>query len=282
MTHSLNSLELVEKLEAEIILKVRQLKSEGVDIHLAAIVVGEDDHFVELKQRRGRPLGIETSIYRLPASSLPEDVISVIGFLNVDQAVHGILVQLPLPKSFTTEQTDQIINAIAPAKDVDGLSAGRDKQPAKSLSDLVRATHLRHRFLPTTAWAMLSLADHNQIDLHNAVIVGNGRLVGQALHQLLEQLKIKHQVVDLNTPDLATIIAQADVILAGTDTDKPIFNRTTVKKDAQIIAAGQEIDHLDLENWATSLTPTKGGVGPLTITHLFNQTVIAASTAHGR
>lgn len=275
---SLSSHELVEVVDAETARQARALRERGIDPHLAAIVVGPDDRFAELKQRHGRAVGVETSIYRLPLSATVEDIAGVIGFLNVDPSVHGILIQLPLP--LKSDATDQLIAAIAPTKDVDGLGTGRDDKPAQTLADLVRDTHHRGHFLPTTAWAMLALADHFKLDLTNALVVGQGRLVGQPLDQLLDQLKIKHQNVDLQTKSRDKIIAVADVILAGTDTEQPIFNRTTVKKDVAIIAASTEIDHDDLETWASALSPARGGVGPLTIALLHQQTVIAAAHAH--
>lgn len=259
MCQNLTSTELVDLIEVSVAQQARELHGRNIDPHLAAIVVGTDSRFVELKQRRGHTLGVETSIYRLPATSQIADITSIIGFLNVDPSVHGILIQLPLP-DFTTEQIDQIINTIAPEKDVDGLRADSP-------------------FQPTTAQAMLQLAEHYKIDLTDCVIVGRGRLVGSPLHRLLDKQKIAHQVVDLNTKDGAKVIAQAKVILSGTDTLKPIFDRTTVRKDVAIIAAGNEIDHDDLDNWASALTPARGGVGPLTITLLLQQTVTAAK--HG-
>lgn len=275
---SLNSEAITAETNNNTARRARQLRNQGIDPHLAAIVVGRDDHYVELKQRRGREVGVETSIYRLPEDTKLDDLLGVIGFLNVDDNVHGILVQLPVP--YSDKEVEQIINAINPAKDVDGLGTGRIKIKSPQLTELVQTTHQRGGFLPTTAWSMLKLAEKYDLKFDQCLVVGQGRLVGQSLDYILDLLNVEHQVVDLQTKQLAEQIARAKLIFAGTDCEQPIFNRTTVKKDATIIAAGNEIDHDDLANWASALSPSRQGVGPLTIALLHEQTVIAAERAH--
>lgn len=266
---------MVDRLEKEIATKARELIAKDIQPHLAAVVVGDDDRFAMLKQRRGHVLGIETSIYRLPSSSLASDVTAVIDFLNIDPSVHGILIQLPLP--FKTDEIDQILNTIRPDKDVDGLAQGWAPRLSPTLSDLVTATHGRGQYLPTTAWAMVELALEHKIELKDLLIVGRGRLVGQPLDQLLTQLKIDHSVTDATDKKSAEHIKKAAVILSGTDSPKPIFNRRNVAKDVTIIAAGNEINHESLDGWAKAVTPERGGVGPLTITLLLRQVIVAAS-----
>lgn len=277
----LNSHDLVHETDNQTVARARALRQEDVVPHLGVVLIGEATPFVRLKQRRGHELGVEVSTYRLPDSVSVAEASAVISFLAVDPAVHGILLQLPLTASWQNHDIDALIDAIPADKDVDGLKNGRpDKLSADNIEAAAQEAHAAGTFLPTTAWSMLSLCHCYHLPLDETVVVGKGRLVGQPLHLLLKMMDQPHKWVDLQSVDREAAISRAGLILAGTDSVKPIFTDANVKAGVAICAAGQEIDHEALRDYAAFLSPERGGVGPLTVSYLMQQTVIAAERQH--
>lgn len=285
-TIQLTSEDLVKQIDDDTVKVARQLIKKGIHPHLAVVLVGEKPKtiFTELKRKRALSLGIVMSVYHVPPRAKLSDLLELIEFLNKDQEIHGIIVQLPLPAKFKLNQIKQVLQAVKADKDVDGLGKGKfTKGEYTSLAKLEAAAKKDKKFLPTTAWSIIKLGQAYTVPLKSTksiVVVGKGMLVGQPLHQMLKQLKIRHQLVDDHSKSLERAIFGADVILAGTSATKPFLDERLVREEASIIAAGQEIDHRTLDGFVKALTPKKGGVGPLTISLLLNNLVTTCKNKH--
>jgi len=275
-TIHITSHNLVEQLDLATVKQARALRAEGVDPHLAVVAVGDTalSPYVRAKQRRGHELGVEVSIYQLPITVNYSDLESVINFINDDPEVSGAIVQLPLPSTITGEQRNRVLTLLAVAKDVDALSGGCSIASGPSIEQLIKHATAKKRFVPTTAAAMLLLAAQESLDLSKSVVVvGKGALVGKPLHALLQAMKVPHSWVDKTTADYLAVIKSADVIFAGTDTDKPFLTKKTVKSGVAILAAGNEIDHESVDGWAARVSAKVGCVGPLTVSLLLSNVV---------
>lgn len=280
-TQIITSDTLVKELDDQTVLLARNLLSKQITPHLAVVAVGDtvDSPFIRYKKSRGRSLGIVVSVYTLPETASVGEVEKVIKFLNQDPEIAGIIVQLPLPKQFDKKQVDFILNAIDASKDVDGLGKGKIIAKAKDIIAMQDVAILKGGYLPTTAHAMLLLANEYKLNLNDGLLViGKGRLVGNPLIELLSMLSIKCQQVDKESKELNNAIFSAKVIMAGTNTVDPFLDESFVQERAYVIAAGNEIDHKSLDGYAEAITPKKGGVGPLTISLLFINTVRACLT----
>jgi len=218
------------------------------------------DLYVRLKKAYGADIDIEVDIYA-PADA---ELLKQIETLNQDETVHGIIIQLPLKNPDLTEQA---INAVVPAKDVDGLGAGSTFTPATAMSiDWLLAGY------------NIGLADKK------IAIVGNGRLVGAPLSKLWKSSGLDVTVYDDQTQDLDEKIKLADVIVTATGIPGLIKN-SMIRQNAIIVDAGTasedgkivgdvSIDVRDRKD--LTITPIKGGVGPLTVTALFDNVILAA------
>lgn len=245
--------------------QVRALRqTHDVIPRLAIIRTNPDpvvDSYMKLKTSYGRDILVEVDVHTIDQS----EAVSTIAQLNNDSAVHGIIVQIPLPDP---AQTDEILNAVAPEKDVDGLG--------------------RHAtFDPATPMAINWLLAGYNIDLRNkkVVLIGRGRLVGAPLERVWKTGGIIPVVADRKTADLASITKDADVIV--TATGKPgLLTAAMVSAKAVIVDAGVATDTNGLVGDVAvdvrqlpdiTITPEKGGVGPLTVCALFENVIHAAS-----
>lgn len=244
--------------------QVRGLRqAQGVVPKLAIVVT--IDHpaistYVRMKQRYGDDITAETELHRVEQ---PE-VAGLIMRLNADPTVHGIIVQLPLADPL---QTDELVNMVAPGKDVDALGKDATLDPATPLAIL---------------WL---LAGYN-IDLKgkDIVLVGRGKLVGAPLERMLLASGLNVRVADRKTPDLGEFLAEADIIV--TATGRPgLITSDMIKRGAVVVDAGvageqgKTVGDLAADVYERddlTITPTKGGVGPLTICALFDNVIRAA------
>lgn len=236
-------------------------------------IVQVNDHpvintYVRLKQTYGRDIGAMVQVHRPPQ----RQVRSLLARLNKDQAIDGIIVQLPLPEPATTEE---IVNQVAPSKDVDGLGTAASYRPA-------------------TPMAILWLLDAYHIDLPSkkVLLIGRGKLVGAPLENILRQSGVQVQVADRSTTDLAQLTLAADVIITATGSPSILF-ADMIKSGAVVVDAGVASEEGktvgDLapdvyQRHDLTLTPPKGGVGPLTVCALFDNVIQAWSSqnAHRR
>lgn len=260
----LNGLELASYIMERQLKQVRALRlSWRVIPRLAIVRTGNSpviDLYVRLKKAYGADIDIEVDIYTPSDAELIEQIET----LNKDEAVHGIIIQLPLENPDLTEQA---INAVAPDKDVDGLGVGSTFTPATAMSiDWLLAGY------------NIGLADKK------IAIVGNGRLVGAPLSKLWKSSNLDVTVYDDQTQDLDEKIKLADVIVTATGVPGLIRN-SMIRQNAIIVDAGTasedgkivgdvSIDVRDRKD--LTITPIKGGVGPLTVTALFDNVILAA------
>lgn len=244
--------------------EVRSLRQAAhVQPKLAIVVTVEHpaiEVYMRMKQRYGADILVDVEIHRVGQVEVP----ALIARLNVDPSVHGIIVQLPLAKP---DQTEAIVNLVAPEKDVDALGSGAQLDPATPLAIL---------------WL---LAGYN-IDLRGKriVLVGRGKLVGAPLERMLRASDYEVAVVESGTPDVRAVVAEGDVIITATG-QPGLITADMLKPGAVVVDAGvageQGKTVGDLapgvyERDDLTVTPQKGGVGPLTICALFDNVIRAA------
>jgi methylenetetrahydrofolate dehydrogenase (NADP+)/methenyltetrahydrofolate cyclohydrolase len=244
--------------------QVRALRqANGVQPKLAIIRTNPDpvvDSYMKLKQEYGADILIDVDVHTIEQS----EAVARIHQLNDDPSVHGIIVQIPLPDP---AQTSEILNAVAASKDVDGLAAETSFDPATPLA---------------INWL---LAGYN-IDLASKkiVVVGHGRLVGKPLVRIWQNSGYDVTVVDKTVENLADVTRQADVVVCATGVPG-LIKADMVKGDAIIVDAGVATDNNGLvgdvapdvrELPDITITPEKGGVGPLTVCALFDNVILSA------
>ncbi|TAL14725.1 bifunctional 5,10-methylenetetrahydrofolate dehydrogenase/5,10-methenyltetrahydrofolate cyclohydrolase [Patescibacteria group bacterium] len=244
--------------------QVRALRQSWRVIPKLAIIQTSDspviDTYVRMKRGYGEDILVEVDIYKIDQANL----MSQIKTLNNDESVHGIITQLPLADP---EQTEVAVNAVAPQKDVDGL--GEDST-----------------LTPATAMAIDWLLAGYNVELagKEIAIVGNGRLVGAPLAKLWKAAGYNVIVYDKRTTDLPGSVRSADVIVTATGVPS-LIKADMVKKGAVIVDAGTAAEHGKIvgdvaaevrELDDVTITPTKGGVGPLTVAALFDNVIRAA------
>lgn len=263
----LNGLELAGFIKERQGHQARALIQADHIIPKLAIVVCTDNPvittYVGLKQRYGADIGIEVEVHNIKQT----DALGLIGALNENKDVHGIIVQLPLQD---VSQTDEIVNAVAPQKDVDAL--GKDAI-----------------FDPATPMAIMWLLAGYNVDLQGkaVTIVGNGRLVGLPLKALLDKSGIEATVLDGTEKDPQDILLHSQIII--TAVGKPgLINSDMIPLDAVVVDAAVASENGELkgdladdvyERDDIKVTPRKGGVGPLTVVALFDNVIRAANLA---
>lgn len=258
--------------------KAEALRSRGIDPHLAVILVGENaasQTYVRSKERACQNAGIRSTVLRLPETCTAEELEERIQALNADPGVHGILVQLPLPGHL---DSDRILEKIAPEKDVDGFHR-------VNMGSLVLN---RHGFVPCTPLGIMHLLERSGINPcgKHAVVVGRSHIVGRPMALLLLSADATVTVCHSRTGDLASYTRQADILIAAAG--KPgIIKPDMVKPGAVVIDVG--INRVDgkltgdvdegVRDVAGYLTPVPGGVGPMTVAMLLQNTLQAAEHA---
>jgi len=267
-----------------------RLAARGVVPGLTVVLVGEDPasvSYVTGKEKTSRELGMRGETLRLPASTSEADLLALIARLNADDAVDGILVQLPLPSHIAS---DKVILAIDPAKDVDGF------HPV-SVGQMVLGGR---GFLPCTPHGVLKMLEKTGVPLPGAevVVVGRSNIVGKPLAVMLMQAPYHCTVTvcHTKTKDLAFHTRRADIVIAAAGRPKMI-TADMVRPGACVIDVGVnrvddpskasgfrlvgDTDYEPIAEKASFVTPVPGGVGPMTITMLMHNTVEAACRRHG-
>ena len=266
--------------------RVQSLKKIGIVPKLAAIIVGDDPAsqvYVRNKARAFEKLNCESQTYQLDSRSSEEDVLTLIVRLNNDPSVHGILVQLPLPKHLDSKT---ILHTVSPKKDVDGFHP-------ENLGLLLEGNP---NFIPCTPHGVLEILRHYDISVsgRHAVIVGRSNIVGKPMFALLAQkFEMGNATVTIchtGTKDLAAYTKQGDIIIAAAGSPNMITG-DMIKEGADIIDVGinrvdddsekgytlvGDVNTESVMGIANSVTPVPGGVGPMTITMLLVNTVKSA------
>ena len=275
---------LAAKVRDRIAAEVSALKARGVTPGLAVVLVGEDPAsqvYVRNKVAACAKVGMHSVMHKLPAATTEAELLALIDSLNRDATIHGILVQLPLPKHITEKK---VLEAVAAHKDVDGFHA--ENVGALMIGE--------PRFVSCTpAGCMEMLRDIGMTDLRgkHAVVVGRSNIVGKPMAMLLLHANATVTICHSGTKDLAAQCRQADILVAAVG--RPRFIKADmVKPGAVVIDVGinrlpeseggklvGDVDFDAVNEVAGYLTPVPGGVGPMTITMLLQNTLVAANRA---
>ena len=257
---------------------VDKLKVFGPILCLATVLVGEDPAsttYIKNKQKAANEVGIITSDYRLSSNSTQRELLELIDLLNQDNSVHGILVQLPLPKNINEFA---VINAINPAKDVDGLSPFNAGMLLNGKGTIK----------PCTPSGIMELLDFYRVDVNrtDAVVVNRSNLVGKPLALLLLERNATVTICHSLTKDLNAKLKSADLIITAVG-NRENFKLTSeaVRDGAVVIDVGitriegkliGDVDFESVKEKVSWITPVPGGVGPMTVCMLLKNTLSAA------
>lgn len=281
MTHIISGKQLATEIRAELATEVAEfIENNGAVPRLAAVLVGDDpasDVYVRNKRKACETVGMESDLHRLPADTTQEDLLGLVAKLNKDPAVHGVLVQLPLPPQINP---DRVLRAVSPAKDVDAFHP-------ENVGLLVQG---QPRFLPCTPHGVVQMLARSGVAIEgaHAVVLGRSHIVGRPLSIMLSQPSPHgNATVTLchsRTKNLAEITRQADILIAAIG--KPKFvTAEMVKPGAAVIDVGTnrteeglvgDVDFDAVREKAAFISPVPGGVGPMTVTMLLGNTLTAA------
>jgi len=278
---------IAAELRAKVAGEVARLSSHGLKPGLAVVLIGNDpasEVYVGTKTKQTLAAGMASFEHRLPAETSQADVLALIGKLNRDPAVHGILVQLPPPKGL---DANAIIDAIDPAKDVDGLNPVNAGRLASGLPALTPCTPLGS--------VILAKSVRPSLDGLNAIVIGRSNLVGRPLVQLLLNENATVTIAHSRTRDLPVLCRQADLVFAAVG--KPEMVRGEwIKPGATVIDVGinrlppgpdgkgrlvGDVAYDEAMQVAGAVTPVPGGVGQMTVACLLVNTVRAACAIKG-
>ena len=273
----INGKEIAGKVTEKVKERVEHLKSKGITPGLAVVLVGSDpasQTYVNSKTRTCERLGMYSVMIELEENISEEELLSHVNKLNDDDKIHGILVQLPLPKQINE---DRVIAAISPLKDVDGF------HPVNVGKMLIG----QPTFLSCTPFGVMKLLEYSDIALEgkHAVVIGRSNIVGKPMGQLLLQKNATVTYCHSKTKDLHSFTKQADILVVATGQPKMI-NASHLKEGAVVIDVGihrsedntlcGDVDFASAKESASKITPVPGGVGPMTIAMLMENTCLAA------
>ena len=268
---------LAQRVKSQLKAEVEQMKEKGINPGLAVILVGENPAsqiYVRLKRQDCEQLGIHSEQYTLPEETTEEELLALIDKLNHDDNIHGILVQLPVPKHINETN---VINAIAPGKDVDAFHP-------ENVGKIMTGDY---QFLPCTPAGVMDLIDETGIDLtgKNCVVVGRSNIVGKPQAMLLLHRNATVTICHSKTVNLNEICAQADVLVVAVGRAN-LIGKDAIKEGAVVIDVGMnklpdgklcgDVNYEEAEPKASYITPVPGGVGPMTRATLMRNTVNAA------
>ncbi len=273
----INGTALSQQIRADVAQRAAALTARGTQPGLAVILVGEDPAsavYVRNKVKACGEAGIHSVLEQYAASLSEADLLARIHALNTDPSIHGILVQMPLPKHINPQR---VIQTISTAKDVDGYSV-------QSAGDLMAGLP---GFRPCTPFGCMKLIESTGVDLRgkHAVVIGRSNTVGKPMALLLLQANATVTICHSATPDLRVHTAQADVVVAAVGR-RDTLTADMVKPGAIVIDVGMnrndagklcgDVDFAGVSQVAGWITPVPGGVGPMTITMLLVNTLESA------
>jgi len=268
---------IAAKIRGEIAAEARKLEAGGIKPGLAVVLVGEDPAskvYVSMKEKACHDVGIFSDEYKLHEDTGEADLLALIDRLNSDPRIHGILVQLPLPKHIDTEK---VLEAISPRKDVDGFHP-------YNVGRLVVGKPL---FRPCTPYGVMVMLKEAGVDLagKEVVVVGRSNIVGKPVAFMCLQQNATVTLCHSRTRDLAAKVAAADIVIAAVGQPEMIKGQW-IKEGAVVIDVGVnrvgekklvgDVEYAAASERASAITPVPGGVGPMTITMLLHNTVESA------
>ncbi len=268
---------LADKMAIELKAKVDDLKSAGVTPGLVVILVGENPAsqvYVRNKERRATPAGFQSEVMRLPEDTTEAALLALIAQLNQDDNWHGILVQLPLPAAISEEK---ILLAIDPDKDVDGFHP----------TNMGRLWSGNPVMIPSTPAGIMVMLEAYGVEVagKNALVIGRSNIVGKPMAQMLLDQHATVTIAHSRTQNLPELAKQADILVVAIGRGN-FVTADFVKPGAVVIDVGMNRDENgkligdvkfdEVEPIASLITPVPGGVGPMTITMLMEQTYEAA------
>ena len=269
--------QIAAQVRGEIKEKTQALVARGIQPGLAVIIVGEDSAsqvYVRNKIKACAEVGFYSENYELPADTSEEELLALVEKLNVDPKIHGILVQLPLPKGLNEEK---VIAAINPDKDVDAFHV-------RNVGKIMLG---EYDFLPCTPAGVMKLLEYSGIDVagKDCVVIGRSNIVGKPQAMLMLHANATVQICHSKTKDLAAKTAAADILIVAIGRAK-FITADMIKEDAVVIDVGMnrdengklcgDVDYDACFEKASYITPVPGGVGPMTITMLLQNTLTAA------
>lgn len=269
--------EIGQEIRNELTERINTLKSHDITPGLAVILVGNNSAsktYVSNKQKTCEALGMHSRLLSFESDLSENELVDAIHSLNNDSKIHGILVQLPLPKQITESK---VLAAISPEKDVDGFHP----------INVGKMMLGQETFLPCTPYGVMKLLEYSGIEIagKHAVVIGRSHIVGKPMGQLLLQKDATVTYAHSKTPNLKEITLQADILVVAVGRTKMITS-DYVKDGAVVIDVGMnrdennrlcgDVDFESVKDKASYITPVPGGVGPMTITMLMANTVQSA------
>ena len=274
------------EIRQELAQRVATLSTKGIVPTLAGIVVGDDASsasYVRLKEKAAAEVGLRSEMSHLPQDFTQKDLLTRISDLNTREDIHGVFVQLPLPKQFNE---DRVLATVSPSKDIDGFHPENVGKSWLGQEAFVPAT-------PAAIVEMLQRAGYHDLRNQHAVVVNVDNLVGKPIAACLCQPRVGATVTlcDPDAPDLQSLTRQADILIVSVN--RPGFITADMVKDGVIAfdfgsnyvhdsTAKQgyrlvgDIDFAPVLEKATAVTPVPGGLGPMTVTMLLAHTLTAA------
>lgn len=269
--------EIGQEIRNELAERINTLKNQDITPGLAVILVGNNSAsktYVSNKQKTCEALGMHSRLLSFESDLSEDELVEAIHSLNNDPKIHGILVQLPLPKQITESK---VLAAISPDKDVDGFHP----------INVGKMMLGQETFLPCTPYGVMKLLEYSGIEIagKHAVVIGRSHIVGKPMGQLLLQKDATVTYAHSKTPNLKEITLQADILVVAVGRTKMITS-DYVKEGAVVIDVGMnrdennrlcgDVDFESVKDKASFITPVPGGVGPMTITMLMANTVQSA------
>ena len=273
----LDGKKLSKKIKEELKKEVEELKKEGITPGLAVILVGEDPAsktYVNMKHKSCEEVGIRSIVYKFDENITNEELLAKIDEINNDDSIHGLLIQLPLPKHI---DTTKVLERVDVKKDVDGFHPYNMGRLVEGLDT----------FAPCTPLGVMELFKEYNINVYgkDVCVVGASNIVGKPMWALLVNEMATVDICHIATKDLASHTKRADIVIVGVG--KPNLITADMVKDGVIVVDiginklenGKIVGDVDFENVskkASFITPVPGGVGPMTIAMLLKNTVKAA------
>ncbi len=268
---------LAKKIRKELRIQTEELLSKNIQPGLAIIMIDANEAskiYVNNKIKACNEVGINCKVYTFNREKTEDEVIKLIYNLNVDNSVHGILVQLPLPNNF---DENRVISAISPKKDVDGFC---DVNQGKLIKN-------NPNFIPCTPAGILQLFRYYNIDVSskNCTIIGRSNIVGKPLAMLMLNLNSTVTICHSKTRELELITKRADIVICAVGKAN-FLKEDMIKEGSIVIDVGinrdennnitGDVDFVSVKEKASHITPVPGGVGPLTVAMLLKNTIKAA------
>jgi methylenetetrahydrofolate dehydrogenase (NADP+)/methenyltetrahydrofolate cyclohydrolase len=272
----LDGKKLSEKIKKEVKKEVEELKKEGIVPGLAVILVGNNpasQTYVRMKKSACEKVGMYSVVHEFPESISEKELLSTIEMINNNPNIHGLLIQLPLPKHI---DTTKILEAVMPEKDVDGFHPYNMGRLVEGLDS----------FAPCTPLGVMELFKEYNIDVKgkDVCVVGASNIVGKPMWALLVNAFATVDICHIETKDLASHTKRADIVIVGVGKVN-LITADMVKNGAIVVdiginkVDGKIVGDVDFENVskkASFITPVPGGVGPMTIAMLLKNTIKAA------